>query len=343
MSTEIFTKISTIIDELIEEKGIDKSVMLSILTESIYSIYEKKMPENKIEIQYDKKNDSIIALKIFNVVEKVENENAEISLKKAKSINTIVEIGETISIPIKEKFSRIEILKLKKIINQKIKEIECEAIYKDFINKKDTIINGTVHKVDETGAMVLVYGFNAFLPKSMMIEGESLQTGAPIRAIVKEVFSIPKIDGQILLDRSSQEFILKLLEIEIPEIFDGIVRVEKIVRISGYKTKILVSSRDSHINPVGTCIGMGGVRIRSILKELKHEKLDIIALSNKQNELIAQSLKPAEIEDVEVRGNTAYVTVDKEQKSIAVGKMGKNIILASQLTGLNIEIVESKK
>jgi N utilization substance protein A len=343
VSTQIISKISNIIDELVEEKGIDKNIILKAIIESIHSVYEKKHENSIITIEYNKKDDSLVAYKILEIVEKVTNSDKEISLKKAQNISTSSELGEKISIPLDDPLTRVEILKIKKIINQKIKEFEAEVIYKEFADKKDTIINGTINKIDETGALVLVYGFNAFLPRKMMIGDERFTSGSPVKAIIREVFQMPRIDGQILLDRSKEDFIQKLLELEIPEIFDGIVRIEKIVRVGGYKTKVLVSSRDSHINPVGTCIGMGGVRIKSILKELGQEKLDIIALVNKQEDLVAQALKPATVQYVEIKGNTAYITIDPEQRSIAVGKMGKNVYLASQLTGFSIEIIDGKK
>ena len=165
--------------------------------------------------------------------------------------------------------------------------------------------------------------------------------GYPVKVLLKEVLMEPRNENQLILDRVSVDFLKKLLELEIPEVFERLVDIKKIVRDPGYKSKVMVSSHDSNIDPVGTCVGVGGVRIKPILKELSGEKIDIIGSQTSQEELVKNALKPAEINRVEVMNGVARVWLDDEQRSLAIGKMGKNIALASSLLGLAIELVEN--
>ena len=164
--------------------------------------------------------------------------------------------------------------------------------------------------------------------------------GYPIRALLKDVYLEPRNDNQLILDRASQQFLVKLLELEIPEVFEKLVEVKKAVRIAGYKSKIIVTSNDSNIDPVGTCVGVGGSRIKPILKELGVEKIDIIPQSESTESLVGNALKPAQIDRIEIEGKIARVWLDESQRSLAIGKMGQNITLASQLTGYEIQLMQ---
>ena len=203
------------------------------------------------------------------------------------------------------------------------------------------IIYGTVYKLQSNGALIKIQENYGFLPKSLSILEEKLIINSPIRVLLKEVLIEPRNENQLILDRSSPEFIKKLLFIEIPEIFERIVEIKNIVRIAGYKSKIIVSSSDRNIDPVGTCIGIGGVRIKPILKELCNEKVDIISQSDSLETMVRDSLKPAKVDRVEIEGPTrAIVWLDDEQRAIAIGKLGQNIALASKLLGVDIKLAE---
>lgn len=338
-------KLSSIIDELVEEKNINKELLIKTVLEGIIFAYEKRFPNIKIISLYNKKDDIVEIFSEHIVKEKIEDKEREILMKKALIINPNSQINDIINIPFEEKLGRIEISRLKQFIGEKIKNIESLAIYEEFKDKINTIINGVVSKVDSSGATISVYNIHAFLPRSLMIPEETLKIGNHIKALIKDVYQIPKNAENILLERNSVKFIQKLLELEIPEIFDGIIKIENIARVAGYKTKLLLSSRDSHINPAGTCIGMGGSRIKPILKELNNERLDLISINinDKKETIVANSLKPAEVTSVEIKNNIAYVVVDKDQRAVAVGKYGQNISLASQLVGMTIEIVDMEK
>ena len=253
------------------------------------------------------------------------------------------EIGQRITIPFDGTIGRIEIMRAKQVIAQKIKEIEASEIYNAFKDKEGSILQGMVHKVEQNGILVKIQDFLAFLPRSLSVPGEKCPVGFPIRALLKEVLEVPRSENQLILDRASAQFVEKLFALEIPEVYEKLVEVKKIVRIAGYKTKVAVSSNDANIDPVGTCVGVGGVRIKPILKELGVEKVDIIAWTDSEETLIKNALKPAQINRVEIsdNGKSALVWLDDDQRSLAIGKMGQNISLASQLTGLQIELVQS--
>ena len=177
----------------------------------------------------------------------------------------------------------------------------------------------------------------------MLIPGDKCIVGYSIRALLKEVLPEPRNENQLILDRASSEFLKKLFEIEVPEIFEKLVEIKKIVRAPGYKSKLVVVSHDKNIDPVGTCVGVGGARIKPILRELGTEKIDIIAAPHSLEELIRSALKPAEVNRVEILDEkNANVWVDEDQRSVAIGKMGQNIDLASQLTGLELHLVKNE-
>lgn len=335
-------KLSQVIEELVEEKGLDKNILAQIIFESILTIYKKNYPDLELKVNYNKKQDEIDILVEKKVVTSVSDEEKEISLRRARSINSDIELSQDILIPFEGKLNRVDIIKIKQIIAQKIRAIEAQAIYQEFKPKEGTIVQAVIHKCERNGITLKIQDTLAFLPKNFSIPGDKCIVGYAIRALLKEVLPQPQSENQLILDRTSSDFLKKLFEIEIPEVFEKLVEIKKIVRIAGYKSKVLVLSHDINIDPVGTCVGVGGVRIKPILKELVNEKIDIIPLSSSIEELIKDGLKPAIINRVELVDNKkAKVWLDEDQRSLAIGKLGQNIALASKLTSLEIELVKS--
>lgn len=336
-------KLSQVIEDLVEERGLDRAVLSSIICEGMLAAYKKKYPDLPLIVQYNKKTDEIEVSIEKTVVNTVQDENLEISVRKARTFNEDAQAGQTLSIPFELPIGRIEILKAKQVIAQKIRHIESSAIYNEFKPKEGTIVYGVIHKCERNGITVKIQETLAFMPKSLMIPGDKTIVGYTIRALLKEVLPEPRHENQLILDRVSPDFVKKLFELEVPEIFEKLVEIKKIVRIAGYKTKMIVISHDKNIDPVGTCVGIGGARIKPILKELGIEKVDIIGLSHSLEELVKDALKPAEINRVEILDNkNANVWLDEDQRSIAIGKMGQNIALASQLTGLQIHLMKNE-
>ena len=337
-------KLSQVIEELVAERGLDRLVLSNIICEGLLVAYQKKYPDLPLSVSCDAKTDELEVLVDKQVVQTVEDELVEITLRKARSIKKSSEVGDTLPLPFEGPIGRIEIIKAKQVIAQKIRAIEYAAVYDEFKPKEGTLIRGVIHKCDRHGVTIKVDDALAFLPKSLQIPGDKCIVGYSIRALLKEVLEEPRNENQLILDRSSAEFVKQLFELEVPEIFEKLVEIKHIVRAPGYKSKLVVASNDPNIDPVGTCVGVGGARIKPILRELELEKIDIIEYTSSQEELVRKSLKPAEVNRVEILDDgTANVWVDEDQRSVAIGKMGKNIALASQLTGLQLNLVKSDK
>lgn len=336
-------KLSQVIEELVEERGLDRTVLANIMCEGMLEAYKKRYPEVPLEVLYNKKTDEIGIVVGKIVVKAVANDDAEISLRKARALDEQADLGATVKVPFEKPIGRIEILRAKQIIAQKIREVEAAAIYNEFKSKEGQVVSGTIHKVEVGGTVVKVGDAMAFLPRSLTIPGDKIVIGYPIRAVLKEVLAEPRNDNQLILDRASTDFLKRLFELEIPEVYEKLVEIKKIVRSPGYKSKVVVVSNDKNVDPVGTCVGVGGSRIKPILRELGAEKIDIIGSARTAEELVKLALKPAEVKRVEIiDGKTAHVWVDDDQRSVAIGKGGQNIMLASQLTGLAIDLVKNE-
>lgn len=336
-------RLTEVIDELVEERGLERDILSGIVCEGMLAAYSKKYPDLTLNVSFDKKTNEMSILIEKEVVNASQDEDREISVRKAKAFNAKVELGDKILVPFDGKIGRIEILRAKQVIANSIRRIEASAIFEEFRSKEGTIIHGAVHKCERGGAVVKIGEALAFLPKSLMIPGEKCAAGYTIRALLKEVLMEPRNDNQLILDRVSELFLMRLFELEIPEVFEKLVEIKKIARMPGYKSKIAVISHDKNIDPVGTCVGIGGARIKPVLKELGGEKIDVIAWSESPEMLIRDSLKPAQINRVEiVDEENCNVWLNEDQRSLAIGKMGQNILLATRLTGYNIHLVKSE-
>ncbi|MFC1841906.1 transcription termination factor NusA [Candidatus Dependentiae bacterium] len=343
VQAKVIVKLSEIIEELEKEKGLDREVLSSIICEGMLAAHEKKYPELTFKVSYDKKTDEMSILVEKTVAASVQDEDLEISTRKAKFINKKLKEGDTVLVPFEGKIGRIEVLRAKQVIASRIREIEAKVIYEDFKDKAGSIVYGVVHKCERKGVLVKIQDIYAFLPKAFMSPNDNCVVGHPIRALLKEVLLQPKNESQLVLDRASSMFLHKLFELEVPEVFERLVEIKSIARAPGYKSKILVYSHDKNIDPVGACVGVGGARIKPILKELGGERIDVISWGDSKEELIKDALKPAVIKKVEIVGDgNANVTLAEDQRSVAIGKKGKNISLASELAGFKINLITAE-
>jgi N utilization substance protein A len=337
-------KLLDVIEELVGERGLDREVLRSVIAEGLHAAYEKKYPDLILRAQLDRAAGETRVEIQQQVVSIVANPRTEISLKKARFINKDLSVGDSIWVPFDGPIGRIEVLFARQVIANKIRKIEAKVVYDEFKEKEGTIVHGIIHKCEQAGMVVKVDDQLAFLPKSLSSSLDKCIVGFTIRALLKEVLVEPRGDNQLILDRTSKEFVRQLFELEIPEIFEGLVVVKNVVRAPGYKTKIVVASNDKNIDPVGTCVGVGGSRIKPILKELGSEKIDVIAWTDAREEFIKSALKPAVIDRIVVVDDAVadvYLAVD--QRSLAIGRMGQNISLASQLVGLNLQLIDNEK
>ena len=338
-------KLADVIDELVEERGLDRDALGAVVCEGMLAAYQRKYPDLVLKAQEDPATGNLVVLAEKTVVNAVDDEYTQISLKKARNIDKNIALDERIWLPFEGQIGRVEVLRARQVIASKIKQIEGRIVYDLFKNKQGHILIGTVHKTERNGVSVKLGDVYAFLPYSLSIPGEKFAVGYTIRALLKEVFLEPQGDNQLILDRVSPEFLNALFELEIPEVFEKLVEVKKIVRVPGYKSKVAVFSHDKNIDPVGTCVGVGGSRIKPILKELNGETVDVFLWSDSLPLFVKNSLKPAVINRVEVTSDNtaARVWLNEDQRSFAIGKGGQNISLASQITGVSIQLVREEE
>lgn len=337
--------LSAIIDELVEERGLDRSVLGEIVCEGMLGAYQKRYPELALSVELDKRSHDVSVWIEKEVVSQVSDDDTQISVRKARAVVSGATAGQVVKVPFGGPIGRIEILRAKQIIASQIRNIEASAVYDEFKEKEGCVVHGVVHKNERMGTAIKLQDTPAFLPRSLSIPGETLVPGHHVKALLKEVLAEPRNENQLILDRSSADLVRHLFEVEVPEVFEKLVEIKKVVRAPGYKTKIAVISHDKNIDPVGTCVGVGGARIKPILKELGSEKVDVIEWNDSLEQLVKQALKPADIDRVEVFEDkgAAHVWLDEDQRSLAIGRMGKNITLAGQLVDLDIHLVQGQQ
>jgi N utilization substance protein A len=269
------------------------------------------------------------------------NEEHHIMLEDAKKIRKGVVVGEELIFPldVKDDFGRIAAQTAKQVIIQRIREAEKGAVIGEYGKRQSEIVSGKVQRVERGNVFVDLGRTVGMLSRDEQIPGEHFNLGDRVRAYLFAVEDTPR-GVNVRLSRSHPQFIAKLFEVETPEIAEGIVKIESIAREAGSRTKIAVSSKDSNIDPVGSCVGQRGVRVSTVISELGGEKIDVIEYSANAEEYIRQALSPAKITKIELKNETkeAVVTVDEDQFSLAIGKGGQNVRLAAKLTGWKIDI-----
>jgi len=333
------------IQDISVEKGLSRDEVLEIVRGSLITAYQKKYgQEANLEVILDRDKGEIFVIIRFKVVENVEIPDNEISLENAQKENPSLQIGEMYEI--KEDpftFSRIGATNVRQILLQRLKELEREIIYNEFKAKEGELVNGYFLRWRDRDIMYIDLGkVEGILPRKEQIPNEKFRTGDRIKAVIKSVElrrERSKEPGPyVLLSRASGTFVQRLFELEIPEIYDGVVEILGIARAAGYRTKILVQSHRFDVDPVGACVGIKGVRIQSIVRELGNERIDIVNYSEQPTELIANALSPAKVTEVRVEPSAreALVLVSDDSYSQAIGSNGQNVRLASQLTGYKI-------
>ncbi|MCD6097576.1 transcription termination/antitermination protein NusA [bacterium] len=330
------------LEGLLAERNIEKEVLLGIIKDAILrSIRKRYGSSDNCEIIIDTDTGEIKAYAKKLVVEYVLDDTNEILLEDALRINPDVAPGDEIQVELDfSKFGRNAALSAKQELFQKLREAERLKVYEDFKHKQGEIVSGVVQRIDRGNVMVNIGKAEALLPRSEQIPGERYQQNRNIRAYVLDVRKEPKGTAQIILSRKSPEFLRKLFEFEVPEIYDGKVEIVAIAREAGERSKIAVSTYDERIDPVGACVGMKGMRVQSVVRELNNEKIDIIAYDTDPAKYIARALAPATTSHMELYPAEKKVTVvvPDEELSLAIGKGGQNARLAAKLTGWRITL-----
>ena len=334
----------TVIDQIGREKGIDKARIIGAVESALQTAAKKRFGQGEnIQVQMDTKTGEISVISLRTIVETVINPKAEVSLTEARRIDTGAEIGDEIGSLIEmDELGRIAAQTAKQVICQKVREAEWEAVLKEYSTRQGDLINGIIMGQERRNYLVDLGKTEAVLPASEQIHRESYRRGDRIKAYLLEVRKTPK-DVQVILSRTHPQFVGKLFEVEVPEISEKIVEIKGVVREPGDRTKIAVSSRDKAVDPVGACVGIKGSRVQAVVRELRGEKIDIIAWTSDPRVFIAEALNPATIEKVGIdeEKKSALVVVADSQLSLAIGKNGQNVRLAAKLTGWKIDIISA--
>ena len=330
--------------EFKELKNIDKTTMISVLEESFRRELAKmfETDENFDVIMNPDKGDCEIYQKLEVVPDgEVENPNKEIGLTDAKEIDPECEIGEEVSKQIFfQNFGRRAILNLRQTLQSKILELQKEALTNKFKELEGEIITGEVHQVWKREALLLDDEHNELImPKDEQIPSDSFRKGDMVRAIVKRVDN-PNNNPKIIVSRTDEAFLRRLFEQEVPEIHDGLITIRAVARIPGERAKIAVESYDDRIDPVGACVGIKGSRIHGIVRELRNENIDVISYTSNPQLFIQRALSPASISSIRLNEEEkkAEVFLHPDEVSLAIGKGGMNIRLATKLTGYTIDV-----
>ncbi|MGI6046387.1 MAG: transcription termination factor NusA [Petrimonas sp.] len=330
--------------EFNELKNIDKATMISVLEESFRSVIAKTVGTDEnydIIINPDKGDLEIWRNRVVVEDDELQNPNMEISLSEAHKIDDDFEVGEEVTDELHlEDFGRRTILNLRQTLASKILELEKDNLYNKYKEKVGEIVSGEVYQVWKKELLLLDDEHNELiLPKTEQIPSDFFRKGEHVRAIVARVEN-KNNNPKIILSRTSPIFLERLFEMEIPEINDGLITIKGIARIPGERAKVAVEAYDDRIDPVGACVGMKGFRIHGIVRELRNENIDVINYTNNTNLLIQRALSPARINSISVKEEErrAEVFLYPEEVSLAIGKGGANIKLASMLTGYNIEV-----
>jgi N utilization substance protein A len=334
--------ITQTIEQISKEKNIDSKIIISALEDAMVAASRKFYKTNEdINARFDAETGMVEIFAVKRVVENVENPSLEISLEEAKSIDQSLEIDDTVELPKPtDVLGRIAAQTAKQVILQKVREAERQNIYNDYSQKVGEMINGVVKRFEGPDLIVDIGKTEALLPLREQSRVETYKQGERIRAVIVKVLQVSK-GPQVILSRADAQLLIRLFEMEIPEIYDGTIVVKNAVHEPGDRAKVAVASLDRDVDPVGACVGMKGSRINAIIRELRGEKIDIVQWSDDPAQYAANALNPAKISKVLVIDpveKRMEVIVEEKQQSLAIGKKGQNVRLASKLIGWQIDV-----
>lgn len=337
----MISDLSKVLEQVSREKGVDREILISTLEEAVRTAARKKLGQNyDLEINF---NDELGEIEIFefkDVVEKVSNKHLEVSLEEAKKIDPDAEIGDSLGIKMgTDELGRIAAQSAKQVIMQRLREAERNIVFDDFKDRRGEIIHGIVQRFDKGAIIVNLGRTEAELPLKEQIPRENYKQGDRIRAYILDVKQYSR-GPQITLSRTHPNFLSVLFENEVPEINEGIVKIVQVAREPGSRAKIAVTSKDSDVDPVGACVGMKGSRVQAVVQELRGEKIDIVPWDPDPAKFICNALAPAEIIRVLVdeANQSMEVVVPDDQLSLAIGRRGQNVRLASKISGWNLDV-----
>ena len=335
-----------VIDQIGREKGIEKSIRVDAVGAAILSASRKSLPVAQaaldLRVDFDGKLGQFMLYAVRKVVEEPTILKAEISLAEAQQINPGAQIGDEVKTPVPvpaNSFGRIAAQTAKQVIIQRVREAERDSVFQTFKEKEGELVHGVIQRVIKGNAILNIGKAEAILPLREQLPREEFRVGDRVRAYILDVKKTSK-GSQIVVSRTHPGFLKRLFELEVPEIYEGIVEVKVAVREAGERAKIAVASKDSNVDPVGACVGYRGARVQAIVRELMGEKIDIVPWREDPAAFVKAALAPAEVQHVtgESDTRTLRVVVADDQLSLAIGKRGQNARLAAKLVGWKVDI-----
>lgn len=341
-----------IVDQICRDKGIDRTLLIDAIEEAVRSAVRKKYGNRReIEVQFSEDLGEVEVFQYRTVVDEVYDEEAEISLEDARRLDPEAELDDDLGEKMENiaELGRIAAQSAKQVIIHRMRDAERDVIYEMYRDREGTIVNGIVQRF-ERGDMIINLGrTDAVLPRDGQIPKRSYKQGDRIRAYLQEVRRDTREgkfrDSQLILSRTCNEFLIKLFEMEVPEIAEGIVKIMGASREPGFRAKIAVSSIESDVDPVGACVGLKGSRVQNVVQELQGERIDIVPWSPDPAKYVYNALAPAEVSMVIVDDDrkTLTVVVPDDQLSLAIGRQGQNVRLASRLLGWKIDVKSEQR
>jgi N utilization substance protein A len=335
------------INQIAAERGIEKEEIFTALESAILVAYKKeKFSEEErdeeelgtnLSVELDRETGEFKLIGTKEVVKKVKDNDMEISIEEAEMISPSVEVGDSVQIEMPtEDFGRIAAQTAKQVILQKIRESEKEAVISEYSDKVGEVFTALMQRMQRGEVVFEIGKATAFMPPEEQIPNEFYRLGDRYKVLLKDI-----VDSQMVVSRADPKFLIELFKLEVPEIESGVLEVMAIAREAGSRSKMAVKSTQDGVDPIGSCVGQRGIRIANVMNELGEEKIDIIEWDEDPEEFVAKALSPAKIEEVTIEDETATVTVEDDQLSLAIGRDGQNVRLAWKLTGYKIDIVGS--
>ena len=334
------SNLNYVIEQVGKDKGIDRKVIIEALEQAVLTASRKKYGhQGEMEVHYNEEIGEIELFQFKQVVEEVVNPSSEISIKEARALDNEVQIGDSLGVKLDIDFGRIGAQTAKQVIIQKVRDAERENVYNEFKDRKGDLISGAVQRMEKGSIYINIGRAEAVLLSKEQIPGEVYRQGERIRAYILDVQKNSK-GPQIFLSRTHPGFLIKLFEMEVPEISEGVIKIISAAREPGGRAKISVYSSNRDVDPVGACVGMRGSRVLNVVQELRGERIDIIPWAQDQAKYVCNALSPAKISRVYIDEENRYMemVVADDQLSLSIGKKGQNVRLASKLTGWKIDI-----
>lgn len=333
-----------LIDQISREKGVEKSVLSEALLAAVLSAARKRLgTAENLSVRLDETTGAITLFSLKNVLNEddIVDDSLEISLDDAQVLQPNVAVGDTIEVVHEiEDFGRIAAQTAKQVIIQKVREAERDMVYREFKDRQGDLVNAMVARVEREGNLIVDLGkTEGLLPRREQSFRETFKRGDRIRAYIVEVKRVTS-GPQVILSRTHPGFLMRLFEMEVPEIYEGIVEIKGAVRDASGRAKIAVMSHDKDVDPIGACVGMKGMRVQAVVQELRGEKIDIIQWTDDPVQFVRNALSPAKVAHIQVNEaeKTMQVVVADDQLSLAIGKRGQNVRLAAKLTHWKIDI-----